>query len=119
MPDYKNSYPMVLNGVFIGMISLRSDQVDYFGIPEATPAELAFTKYTGEIAGHTRKIRTRRLEANSPIREVTVGKKTGVGRERGKQITKKPKSFQSPAGKTYSVSPLPVGAIVTGEDTTP
>ena len=179
MPDYKNSYPMVLNGVFIGMISLRSDQVDYFGIPDPTSAELAFTKYTGEIAAHTRKIRTRRLEANSPIKEVNVKKKTGVGRERGKQtkgrggkpfkiptelvntpaatpttttptvarrstpvyttirfpgdasifeisawlhaklITKKPKSFQSPSGKTYSVSPLPVGAVVTGDNTTP
>jgi len=173
---------MVLNGVFIGLISLRSDQADYFGIPDATPAELAFVKYTGEIAAHTRKIRTKKLEANSPVINVTVAKKTGVGRERGKIVkgrggkpfkiptelvntpapkpsttggtrparstpvyttirfpgsasipevsawlhakllTKKPKSFQSPSGKTYSVSPLVSGAVVTGAgdgDSTP
>lgn len=180
MPNYNNTYPMVLNGVFIGLLSLRSDQVDYFGIPDPTPAEKAFTKYTGSIAGHTRKIRSRKLEANSPILEVTVTKKNGVGRERGKQAkgrggkpfkiptellntpaprplttatprparstpvyttirfpgnasiaeisawldakltTKKPKSFQSPSGKAYSVSPLPAGAVASGsEDTTP
>ncbi|KJH69398.1 hypothetical protein [Aliterella atlantica] len=180
MPDYKTTYPMVLNGVFIGLVSLRSDQIDYFGIPDATPAELAFVKYTGSIKAHTRKVRSKRLEANSPIIEVTVDRKTGVGRERGKiakgrggkpfkiptelvntpapqpsttgtprparstpvyttirfpgdasiaeisawlhakLLTKKPKSFQSPSGKTYSVSPLAVGSVVSGdEDTTP
>lgn len=181
MPSYNNQYPMVLNGVFIGIISLRSDQVAYFNIPDATPAEKAFMKYAGKIEAHSRKIRSNRLDSGNSTRTITVDKKTGISRERGKIIrgrggrpfkiptelvntpapssstapggqiikpstpvytiirfpgaasigevsawldlklvAKKPKSFQSPSGKAYSVSPLGSGAVVSGDgDTTP
>lgn len=180
MPSYNDAYPMVLNNVYLGVISIRSDQKAYFGIPDATTTELAFLKYRGEIAQHTRKIRSERLDSGTTTREVQVKKVTGISRERGKVIkgrggkaikiptelrnvpaatpttspgaplnrrstvvytiirfpskasmgeisawlheklkTKKPKSFQSPSGKTYGISPLVTGAIVTGEDTTP
>ncbi len=172
---------MVLNGVFLGMISLRSDIINYFGIPNPTPAELAFTKYTGSIAAHTRNRFSQRLDSEVPTgTPIAISKKTGVTKERGKIIkgrggkpikvptelfstpatapstnagqtvirrpqvryvtirfpgsasmgeisawlftkmtTKKPKTFQSPSGKAYSVSPLVAGAVVSGENTTP
>lgn len=180
MADYKTMYPMVLNGVFIGIVNLRSDQVNYFNIPEPTAAELEFLKYTGSIAAHSRKIRSSRLDNTTGNKTVTVDKKNGIARERGKTakgrggkpikvptelvntpaprpstspggtvinrsvpvyttirfpgsasmgeisawlhlklVGKKPKSFQSPAGKTYAVSPLVAGAVVSGGDTTP
>jgi hypothetical protein len=181
MPNYKNTYPMVLNGVYLGMISLRSDVVRYFGIPEATTAEKAFGKYSGSIAAHQRTIRTNRLDDATGTRTIDVVKKNGISRERGKPaknrggrpfkiptqlvnrpgatastnpagtiirpetvvyttirfpnaasvgevsawlhqklVSKKPESFQSPSGKTYSVSPLTSGAVVSGGgDTTP
>jgi hypothetical protein len=75
---------MVLNGVFLGMISIRSDQKNYFNIPDPTTAELAFVKYRGEIKGHSRKIFSSRLDSTTPTRTVQVTKKTGISRERGK-----------------------------------
>lgn len=86
MPNYNNTYPMVLNNVFIGMISLRSDQINYFNIPPATEEELKFVKYVGSIAGHTRNIRSRRLDSGSTTRPITVEKTNGISRDRGKII---------------------------------
>ncbi len=182
MPNYNLTYPMVLNNVFLGMISIRSDVQDYFGIPAPTPTELSAVKYRGEIAAHTRNIFTQGINAATaaPTRQVNITKKTGISRERGKNaknrggkpfkiptqltstpqtaattdagaaiprtaqirhtiirfpgeasigevsawlhqkmVTRKPVSFQSPGGKTYSVSPLAAGAVVSGGDTTP
>lgn len=84
MTTYGDAYPMVLNNVFLGMISIRSDQKRYFGIPDPTAEELAFVKYVGSIAGHSRNIHSDRLDSTSPTRTITVDKKTGISRERGK-----------------------------------
>lgn len=180
MPYYGDAYPMVLNGVFLGMVSIRSDQKNYFDIPDATPAEEAFSKYRGEIAAHSRKIYSNRLDSTAPTTTVQVSKKTGISRERGKTISgrggraikipteltstpnstpttdpggtvakraqvryttirfpnsasigeisawlhaklvnHKPKIMKVSGGKTYSVSPLVAGAVVTGQDVTP
>lgn len=83
MPQY-SPYPMVLNGVFLGMVDLRSDQKNYFNIPEPTEAEQAFVNYRGDIAAHTRKIFSNRLDSLTPTREVNVDKKTGISRKRRK-----------------------------------
>lgn len=181
MPDYNQTYPMVLNGVFIGMISIRSDQKDYFNIPDPTPAELALVKYRGEIKPHKRQIFSNRLGSPTATKTIDVEKVTGISRERGKTmkgrggkpikipteltstpqstpttdpgatvirraqvryttirfpgdasmgeisawlyaklVGHKPKTFQSPAGKAYAVSPLVAGAVVSGDgNTTP
>lgn len=182
MANYNLTYPMVLNNVYLGMISIRSDVADYFGIPAPNTTELSAVKYRGEIKAHSRNIFSQRLDASTtaPTRQVAIDKKTGISRERGKNaknrggkpfkiptqltstpqtiattdagaaivrqpqirhttirfpgeasigevsawlhlklVTKKPVSFQSPGGKTYSVSPLAAGAVVSGGDTTP
>lgn len=84
MPTYGDAYPMVLNNVFLGMISIRSDQKRYFGILDPTAEELAFVKYVGEVAGYSKNIYSERLDSTSPTRTITVDKKTGIQRERGK-----------------------------------
>lgn len=83
MPSY-SPYPMVLNGVYLGLVDLRSDQKGYFGIPDATPAELAFVSYRGEIGAHTRKIYSNRLDSVTSTREIQINKKTGISRKRRK-----------------------------------
>lgn len=75
---------MVLNGVFLGLVDLRSDQKAYYNIPEPTTAELAFISYTGKIEAHTRKIYSNRLDSPSSTKEISVDKKTGIGRKRRK-----------------------------------
>lgn len=77
-------YPMVLNNVFLGMVDIRSDQANYFDIPDATPAEKAFEKYLGETAAHRRKIYRRRLEDANTTVEINVTKKNNVQRTRKK-----------------------------------
>lgn len=175
-------YPMVLNNKYLGLIGLRSDQAKYFDIPEASAAEKAFVNYKGEIAAHSRKRYPNRLDSLEAVGTPTaIGKKTGISRQRGKDVNSrggkpikiptelrsvpvptttsdpaatvikpgsirfttikfpgaasigeisawldqkcvgshKPTYFKSPAGRSYPVSALAVGAIVTGEDTTP
>lgn len=86
MPQYGNTYPMVLNGVFLGLINIRSDVKDYYNIPDPTPAELAFVNYRGEIAAHSRNIFSNRLDSTAPTKTVQVSKKTGISRSRGKTM---------------------------------
>lgn len=96
MPQYSEAYPMVLNGVFIGLISIRSDVKNYFDIPDPTPAELAFINYRGEIAAHSRNIYSNRLDSTSPTKTVNVDKKTGISRSRGK-------TFKGRGGKPIKI----------------
>lgn len=80
-------YPMVLNGKYIGLIGLRSDQQKYFDIPDPTPAEKAFVNYKGEIKAHTRNRFPNRLDSATFVGTPTqVGKKTGISRQRGKDV---------------------------------
>lgn len=44
MSQYQN-YPMVLNNVYLGMIGLRTDQMNYFDIPKASDAEWKAAQY--------------------------------------------------------------------------
>lgn len=85
MPTY-SPYPMVLNGVFLGMVDLRSDQINYFDIPAASAAEQAFTSYLGEIKAHTRKVYSTRLDSATSTREINVDKKINIPRKRRKNI---------------------------------
>lgn len=86
MTTYGDAYPMVLNNVFIGLISIRSDQKRYFNIPDATPEENAFVKYVGSIAAHDRNIHSDRLDSTNPTKTVHVDKKTGIERQRAKTV---------------------------------
>lgn len=86
MPQYGDTYPMVLNGVFIGLINIRSDVKNYYNIPDPTAAELAFVNYRGEIAAHTRNIFSNRLDSTAPTKTIQVSKKTGISRSRGKTL---------------------------------
>lgn len=79
-------YPMVLNNVFIGMIGLRSDQKRYFGIPEPTAAEEAKVHYQGEIAAHKRNIFSKRLDEETPTRQININKVTNIDRDRSKTV---------------------------------
>lgn len=74
-------YPMVLNGVFIGMLDLRADQIDYFNIPAPTEAEAALQTYVGSRAGYTRNRFPERLDDTAPVgTPITVGRVAAVGR---------------------------------------
>lgn len=116
MPQYGDTYPMVLNGVFIGLLSIRSDVKNYYGIPDPTTAELAFVNYVGEIAGHQRNIFSNRLDDNAPTKTITVDKKTGISRSRGK-------TFKGRGGKPIKIptelttTPAPAGNTNPGATT--
>ena len=82
MPSYVN-YPMVLNGVFVGMLGLRTDQLDYFNIPDATPQELALAKTVSSGSNFQRNLHSNRLDSTAPTRQVTVDR-TRRSKDRGK-----------------------------------
>lgn len=82
MPSYVN-YPMVLNNVYIGMLGLRTDQIDYFNIPAATSAELALAKTVTSGSNFQRNLHSNRLDSTTPTRQVTVDR-TRRARDRGK-----------------------------------
>lgn len=82
MPSYVN-YPMVLNNVFIGMLGLRTDQIDYFNIPPATAAELALAKTVSSGSNYQRNLHSNRLDSVTPTRQVTVDR-TRRSKDRGK-----------------------------------
>lgn len=86
MPNPHQLYPMVLSGIFIGMLGLREDQIDYFNIPDATAAELALVKYTGSIKAHKRNIYSNRLDDATPTRVKSIERVAAVARERGKSV---------------------------------
>lgn len=64
MPQYFN-YPMVLNGVYIGMIGLRTDQQKYFDIPDPTAAELTAAQYRTNGTDVTRSRFPNRLDSTT------------------------------------------------------
>ena len=86
MPNPHQLYPMVLSGIFIGMLGLREDQIDYFNIPDPTAAELALVKYTGSIKAHKRNIYSNRLDDAAPTRVKNIERVAVVARERGKAV---------------------------------
>ncbi len=96
MPQYGDTYPMVLNGVFLGLINIRSDVKDYFNIPDPTPAELAFVNYSGEIKPHSRNIYRDRLDTVTVTRTINIDKKTGISRSRGK-------TFKGRGGRPFKI----------------
>lgn len=71
MPNYE-TYPMVLNSVFVGMLDLRTDQIKYFNIPKATEAELGLAKTTSSGSNYTKQVYSNRLDSATPTRQVTV-----------------------------------------------
>lgn len=93
MPSYE-TYPMVLNNVFVGMVALRTDQIKYFGIPDATTAELTLAQTTSSGSNYQRNLHSNRLDSATPTKQVTVDRtartktrrKTILGRG-GKAIT--------------------------------
>ncbi len=66
------SYPMVLNSVFVGMLDLRTDQIKYFNIPDATTAELALAQTTTSGSNYTKNVYSNRLDSTTPTRQVQV-----------------------------------------------
>lgn len=86
MPNEYSPYPMVVNSIFIGVLGLRDDQIDYFNIPVPTAAEQAFMSYVGSINPYTRNIFTNRLTSTTPTRTIQVGSTTGIPRVRKKIV---------------------------------
>lgn len=120
MPQTYEAYPMVLNGIFIGMISLRSDQKKYFDIAEPTADEQKLTAYLGDIKAHKRNIHTERLDSTTPTRQKAIDKKTNIERHRGKTVNsrggksiKVPTELVSVPAKTSTAVDAPdrVGSI--------
>lgn len=83
MPSY-TSYPMVLNGVFLGMVALRSDQINYFEIPAATATELSAAQYTTSGTDIKRNKYENRLDSTNPAATAVTVKRTGRTRTRSK-----------------------------------
>lgn len=63
---------MVLNNIYVGIVDLRTDQINYFNIPDATPAELALATFTTDGGNYTRNLHSNRLDSATPTRQVTV-----------------------------------------------
>lgn len=80
---------MVLNGVLIGMLGLREDQIDYFNIPEATTEEQGLISYLGSTKEHKRNIHRERLDDATPTTSRTIGRRTNVERKRRKLFNNK------------------------------
>lgn len=83
MPSY-SQYPMVLNGVFIGMVGIRSDQKKYFDIPEPTTAELTAAKYTTSGTDYQRKRYSNRLDSTTAAATNITVKRTSRAKTRAK-----------------------------------
>lgn len=77
-------YPMVLNNIYIGMLSLRSDQIKYFNIPVQTAAEKEIVQYIGSIKAHKRNIHSNRLDDTTPTKVKSIDRVAAVPRQRGK-----------------------------------
>lgn len=86
MANKHELYPMVLNGVFLGMLGLREDQIDYFNIPVATAAELALVNYEGSIKAHKRNIYSDRLDSTTPTRVKSIERVAVINRDRSKSV---------------------------------
>ena len=86
MPNQYEPYAMVLNGVFLGMLGIRSDVKDYFGIPEMTPAEEALIHYQGSRKGYKRNIHSNGLDSLTPTRVKTIDRVAVVDRDRSKSV---------------------------------
>lgn len=83
MPSY-SSYPMVLNGVFIGMIGIRSDQKNYFNIPEPTVAELTAAQYRTSGSNVSRNRYSQRLDSAAPVGTPVTVDRTAETKNRSK-----------------------------------
>lgn len=83
MPSY-SSYPMVLNNVYIGMISIRSDQKNYFDIPDPTTAELTAAQYSTSGTDIQRKRYSQRLDSTTAGGTNVQVKRTSRTRTRSK-----------------------------------
>lgn len=86
MPNQYKPYPMVLNNVFIGMLGIRTDQKDYFNIPDATATEQAFVSYIGSIKSHKRNIYSNRLNDTTATTVKSIAKVNNVSRRRKKLV---------------------------------
>lgn len=115
MPNKYQSYPMVLNGIFIGMLGIREDQKDYFNIPDPTEEEKGLVSYLGTIAAHKRNIFSERLDDTAPTRQKTIDKKTNIERQRkkisnargGKPIVIPTELTTTPAQTSTAQNPAP------------
>lgn len=79
------TYPMVLNNVYVGIVDVRTDQLNYFNIPTPSPEELAKAKYTVDGSDYQRNLFSQRLDSDAPTRLVTVDRKS-MTRDRGKFV---------------------------------
>lgn len=101
MANKHELYPMVLNGIFIGMLGLREDQVEYFNIPPATPAEEALVHYEGSRKAHKRNIHSNRLDDTAPTRVKSIERIAVVNRDRSKSVNSRGgKSIKIPTDLT-------------------
>jgi hypothetical protein len=113
-------YPMVLNGVFIGMLGIREDQQDYFNIPEPTAAEKALVNYQGSIKAHKRNIFSDRLDSTAPTRTKSIERVAVVDRVRrklsnskgGKPVKIPTELTSTPATTSTAESPTPRKASI-------
>jgi hypothetical protein len=75
---------MVLNGVFIGMVGIRTDQQNYFNIPEPTQAELTASQYRTSGTNINRNRFSQRLDSTVPGATAVVVNRTGKTRNHSK-----------------------------------
>lgn len=120
MPNKYVPYPMVLNGVLIGMLGLREDQIDYFNIPQPTAEEMALVSYLGTTKEHRRNIHRERLDDATPTTSRTIAKRTNEQRERkklvnsrgGKPIKIPTELTSTPVSTSTAQNPPPVRASI-------
>ena len=98
MAQYKQ-FPMIINTVFIGIVSMRDDQVDYFGVNITAPIP-ASTK--GRKA-HTRNLYSKRLDDETATRQVQVGRSLKA-RDRQKNRVNSGKKIKVPTQLTSTPS---------------
>lgn len=99
MPSYFN-YPMVLNGVYIGMIGLRTDQQNYFDIPPATQEELSLAERTTSGSNIQRNLFSNRLDSQTATRQVTVNRTARTKRRKKDHLSRGGRPIKIPTELT-------------------
>lgn len=92
MPNAYKELPMFLDNVFLGLIGIREDQIDYFGIVETT----AIPSITTGRKQHQRNIFSERLDDENTITRTVRVNRSNKPRNREKRRVNAGKKIKLP-----------------------
>lgn len=100
MPNAYQTIPMFLDNVFLGLIGIRDDQLDYFGIVEATEVP----SITGGRKQHQRNIFSERLDDGTTVTRTVRVNRSNKPRNREKRRINAGKKIKLPTELTSTPS---------------